>query len=78
MDELAKDPNFQGLNPVRDSGYFVEFEHPNEAAELMFRKINQKMLQGVIGTDFLPSIFGWQDLVPQNTSEEDFSKTFMD
>jgi hypothetical protein len=66
------------LSALRDQGYFVEFEHPNEAAELMFRKVNQKMLQGVLTTENLPAIFGWTDLVPDGVSDMNFSNNFLD
>lgn len=64
------------MNAIRDQGYFVEFEHPNEAAELMFRKVNQKMLQAVLNTENLPAIFGWNDLVPEGVTDLNFSDHF--
>ncbi len=68
-EELKSHKNYRAFEPSKDQGYFIVFEHVNEAAELLFKKKNQTVIAEILGEkNFdVPSLLGYEDLVSFNS-----------
>lgn len=64
QDELKSMKNYRIFDPREDAGYFVVFEHINEAAELLFKKVNHSVIAEVLGDKMqkMPCFIGYEEL----------------
>jgi hypothetical protein len=60
--------NYRAFDPREDAGYFVVFEHINEAAELFFKKASHSVIAEVLGDRMqkVPCFVGFDDLQKVN------------
>ena len=60
--------NYRAFDLREDAGYFVVFEHINEAAELFFKKASHSVIAEVLGDKMqkVPCFIGFDDLQKVN------------
>jgi hypothetical protein len=56
--------NYRPCDPREDAGYFIVFEHINEAAELLFNKAGHSVIAEVLSDKMqkVPCFVGYDDL----------------
>jgi hypothetical protein len=64
QEELKSFKNYRAFDPREDAGYFVVFEHINEAAEFYFKKASHSVIAEVLGDKMqkVPCFIGFDDL----------------
>ena len=70
QEDLKSFKNYRAFDPREDAGYFVVFEHINEAAELFFKKASHSVIAEVLGDKMqkVPCFVGFEDLQKVNSN----------
>lgn len=70
QEELKALKNYRVFDPREDAGYFVVFEHINEAAELLFKKASHSVIAEVLDDKMqkVPCFVGYDELQKVNSN----------